>query len=91
MPAQNKFQQQEKEMSVKELNTLIKCHRDMTFEQFCKEIYPDFHLKFSQPYLEGKYSRFQHHFMSFLKELDEQHLAYFANCLEKQYEQQKND
>ena len=47
-------------MSVKELNALIKCHRDMTFEQFCKEIYPDFHLKFSQPYLEGKYSRFHH-------------------------------
>lgn len=57
-------------------------HRDATFEQFCREVFPDFDAKKSCGYLLEKFDRFQYCFIGFLSDLDKAHLAYLTNAIQ---------
>lgn len=67
------------------LKNLLCYYRDTTFEQFCREIFPDFNNKESRGYLSGKFGQFQNRFIRFLAELDEAHLEYFSDAVLKHY------
>ena len=67
------------------LKNLLQYHRDTTFEQFCRDIFPDFNAAESRGYLSGKFGQFQNRFISFLAELDEGHLEYFSDAILKRY------
>jgi len=64
------------------LKKLFRYYRDATFEQFCREVFPDFNVKESRGYLNEKFGQFQHCFIGFLSELDEAHLEYLANAIQ---------
>lgn len=70
-------------MSKQTLKALLRLHLNITFEKFCKEIFPDFSATESRGYLSGKFGQFQYRFILFLAELDETHQEYLADAITK--------
>lgn len=67
------------------LKNLLHFHTNVTFEEFHREIFPDFKLSGSVNYLNNKFRRFHEHFFLFLAELDEFRLEYLADAILKRY------
>jgi hypothetical protein len=68
------------------LKNLLHFHTNITFEEFHREIFPDFKLSGSVNYLNNKFCRFHDHFFLFLAELDEFRLEYLADAILKRYD-----
>ncbi len=53
------------------LKNLLAYHRDLHFEDFCKDLYPEFDISESRGYLHNKYRLFIRNFIFFLSDADE--------------------
>jgi hypothetical protein len=67
------------------LKNLLRYHTNVTFEEFHREIFPDFKLAGSVNYLNNKFRIFHDCFFLFLAELDECRLEYLADAILKRY------
>ena len=63
------------------LKNLLAYHRDLHFEDFCKDVYPDFDTSQSGGYLRGKYALFKHNLMIFLAQLDSDRLEKLSETI----------
>ncbi len=63
------------------LKNLLAYHRNLQFEDFCKDIYPDFDTSQSDGYLREKYALFKHNLMIFLAQLDSDRLERLSETI----------